>query len=68
MRVSEIFLRNTKQRLQNIRYIKVAMSIEKDYLNKKIDERVDKMIKDGLVDEVKRLREIYPLNMVKYLL
>ena len=63
MRVSEIFLRNTKQRLQNIRYIKVAMSIEKDYLNKKIDERVDKMIKDGLVDEVKRLREIYPLNI-----
>ena len=63
MRVSEVFSLNDNQRIENVNYIKVALSIEKEQLNDRIDLRVDNMIKDGLVDEVISLRREYPLNI-----
>jgi tRNA dimethylallyltransferase len=38
--------------------LKIGISEERDVLKKKIDHRVDKMIKEGLVDEVNKLREM----------
>jgi len=63
MRVSEVFSLNDNQRIENVNYIKVALSIEKEQLNDRIDLRVDNMVKDGLVDEVISLRREYPLNI-----
>jgi len=39
-------------------YIKIGISLERESLRERIDQRVDRMIEDGLVDEVKRLREM----------
>lgn len=39
-------------------YIKIGISLERELLRERIDQRVDRMIEDGLVDEVRRLREM----------
>lgn len=38
--------------------LKIGISEEREVLKKKIDERVDRMIKEGLVDEIEKLREM----------
>ncbi len=38
--------------------IKIGLLEEREILRKRIDERVDRMIEEGLVDEVKKLREM----------
>jgi tRNA dimethylallyltransferase len=37
----------------------IGLKIDKEALNKKIDQRVEKMIQTGLVEEVKKLSEKY---------
>jgi tRNA dimethylallyltransferase len=39
-------------------YIKIGISVEREELKRRIDSRVDKMIEDGLVREVKNLRRM----------
>jgi len=38
--------------------LKIGLSEEREVLRKRIDERVDRMIQEGLADEVKRLRDM----------
>lgn len=44
--------------------LQIGLTFPKDILNKKIDKRVDKMIKQGLVNETKRLIKKYRINSV----
>ncbi len=44
----------------NYRFIKIGLTRERRELYRLIEERVDKMIKDGLLDETKRLLKIKP--------
>ncbi len=43
---------------QDFEYLKIGLSQDREPLRERIDSRVDTMIEDGLVDEVKRLREM----------
>ena len=43
---------------QDFEYLKIGISQDRDMLRERIDNRVDVMIEAGLVDEVKRLREM----------
>ena len=38
------------------------MNIEREKLYNKIEDRVENMFKKGLIEEVKRLKDRYPLN------
>jgi tRNA dimethylallyltransferase len=38
--------------------LKIGISEEREVLKKKIDKRVDRMVDEGLVDEIKKLREM----------
>ena len=52
--------------------LKIGLSQEREVLKKRIDERVDKMMEDGLLDEVKKLRgmgfgrELKPMQSIGY--
>jgi len=49
---------------QDFEYLKVGISLDRELLKERIDNRVDKMIGAGLVDEVKKLREMgYSSNL-----
>ena len=49
---------------QDFEYLKVGISLDRELLKERIDNRVDKMIEAGLVDEVKELREMsYASNL-----
>lgn len=43
---------------QEYHYMKIGISLDREVLRNRIDKRVDQMIEEGLVDEVKRLREM----------
>lgn len=43
---------------QDYSYFKIGIFLEREKLRDRIDKRVDKMIDEGLVDEVKELREM----------
>ncbi len=43
---------------QDYEYLKIGISLDREILKERIDKRVDQMIEEGLVDEVKRLREM----------
>ena len=65
--ISSYYKKARKKR--NFEIIKIGISTERDKLYKKINERVDLMIKDGLIEEVKSLlkyREYNALNTVGY--
>ena len=38
--------------------LKIGLLDEREILRKRIDERVDRMLEEGLIDEVKKLREM----------
>ncbi|CUS98209.1 tRNA (adenosine(37)-N6)-dimethylallyltransferase MiaA [Candidatus Chrysopegis kryptomonas] len=42
----------------NFKTIQIGLNWDRKKLYKRIEERVDKMIKDGLIEEVKKLREL----------
>lgn len=49
---------------QEFEYLKIGLSQDREPLRERIDNRVDIMIEDGLIDEVKRLREMgYTSNL-----
>ena len=47
------------------KYQVIGISIEKEVLKSRINDRVDAMIKDGLVDEVKYLMEKYDITSTR---
>jgi tRNA dimethylallyltransferase len=49
---------------QEFEYLKIGLSQDREPLRERIDNRVDMMMEDGLIDEVKRLREMgYTSNL-----
>jgi tRNA dimethylallyltransferase len=56
---SQIFAK-TETPFKGFRFIRVGVNMEREKLYKRIEDRVDNMIKKGLVEEVKRLRKRYP--------
>lgn len=56
---SEIF-RKTQTPFKDYEFIRVGVNIPREKLYKRIEQRVDDMMKRGLVEEVKRLRVKYP--------
>lgn len=70
-RVSQIFKMKSNQKIQNVDYVKVALSIDRESVNTLINQRVDQMIRDGLVQEVVELKKKYnkkikPFNSIGY--
>jgi len=53
-------------------YIKIGIAVEREELRRRIDARVDKMMDEGLVEEVKKLRlmgygpELKPMQSIGY--
>ena len=61
------FLRNNEKEIYN--HIQITLDINRNVLYEKINSRVDIMIKNGLLDEVKKLyqyRDLVTLNTVGY--
>ncbi len=50
---------------QDYEYFKIGISLDRETLKEQIDKRVDIMIKEGLVEEVKELREMGYHNNLK---
>lgn len=62
-------LRVSKGIQRNFTIIKTGLTLPREVLNERIDRRVDRMIRDGLVEECKSLllyRELNALNTVGY--
>lgn len=51
-------LQKEKTPKPKFRFVMIALKIERDLLYKRINERVDKMIEEGWIDETKRLMEM----------
>ena len=69
--VSKLFNINSIEKIKNVDYIKVGISVDKNALNNMISSRVDEMIEKGLVEEVVNLRkkysnEIKPFKSIGY--
>lgn len=56
---SEIF-RETISPFKDYRFIRIGLNLDREILYERINRRVDDMIRMGLLEEVKRLRHIYP--------
>ena len=68
---SELFREENRTSLKDCQFIKIGLSISKPQLDDLINLRVDTMISDGLIDEVKSLVELYgeeikPLRSIGY--
>ncbi|TFG78050.1 MAG: tRNA (adenosine(37)-N6)-dimethylallyltransferase MiaA [Thermodesulfobacteriales bacterium] len=50
---------------QDYEYFKIGISLDREILKERIDKRVDIMIKEGLVEEVRKLREMGYHNNLK---
>jgi tRNA dimethylallyltransferase len=58
---TELF-RGTRTPFRDYEFIRIGLNIEREKLYRRIEIRVDNMIEKGLVEEVKRLRDKYPLS------
>ena len=56
---SEIF-RQTQTPFAEYRFIRIGLTVPREELYRRIEQRVDDMIHKGLVEEVQRLQEKYP--------
>lgn len=63
---SEIF-KQTQTPFFNYKFIRIGLNMEREELYNRIEKRVDKMIDNGLLEEVKGLREKYPYNCPPFL-
>ena len=66
---SILSFRNNKKAKRDFRIIKIGLELPKEELHVNINSRVDKMIKDGLVEEVSSLkgyRDVNALQTVGY--
>jgi tRNA dimethylallyltransferase len=62
-------LRRNKPKLRDFEIIRIGLTRDKEELNRRINDRVDKMLEDGLLEEVQQLlpfRQLNALNTVGY--
>ncbi len=62
-------LRNQQPEKRPFRIIKIGLSVPRDLLNQRINQRVDEMVRNGLVEEARALipfRRLNALNTVGY--
>ena len=50
---------------QDYEYLKIGISLDREILKERIDQRVDQMIEEGLVEEVRQLRDLGYINNLK---
>jgi tRNA dimethylallyltransferase len=55
-----VIFTQTQTPFHDYQFIRIGLTIEREALYKKIETRVDKMIENGLQEEVERLRKKYP--------
>ncbi len=58
-------LRINKPKQRNFNILKICINTEKNILHKSIEQRVDIMIENGLLNEVKKLKQYRGLNALK---
>jgi tRNA dimethylallyltransferase len=58
-------LRNQQIKPRNFSIIKIGLNLERDKLYERINQRVDNMMKDGLLNEAKRFYEFREYNALK---
>ena len=56
---TEVF-KKTRTPFAGYRFLRIGLNVDRKKLYKRIEERVDHMIERGLVEEVKKLRALYP--------
>jgi len=56
---SQIF-KKTKTPFEHFNFVRIGLTLEKKILYRRIEERIEKMMKAGFLDEVKKLRSKYP--------
>ena len=59
-------LRKNKPKTRNFEIIMIGLTRKKEELNRRINERVDRMMDDGLLEEVKGLIPFRHLNTIEY--
>ncbi len=59
LKTGKPFTEQTKKRKPKYNVLQIVIKVPREKLYKRIDKRVDQMIKDGLVDEVKKLTKKY---------
>jgi len=62
-------LRNQQPEKRPFRILKIGLNVPRDLLNQRIHQRVDEMVRDGLVEEARALlpfRRLNALNTVGY--
>jgi len=52
----------TKSPYENYKFIRIGLNIPRDVMYERINDRVDKMMGGGLVNEVKELRNLYGIS------
>ena len=62
---SVLHFRKGNKTPRNFNIIKIGLDLPKEQLHQHINERVDRMIEDGLVKEVKGLQSFYALNALQ---
>src|SRR6185503_8146328 len=62
---SVLHFRKGNKTHRNFNIIKIGLDLPKEQLHQHINERVDRMIDDGLVKEVKGLQSFYALNALQ---
>lgn len=62
-KLSSFYKKEKKKR--DFKIIKIGISIEREKLYNRINQRVDQMIKNGLIDEAKKLFQYQKLNALK---
>jgi len=60
---NESLFRNQKQQPSPYEFLQLGIDVPRDVLYKRIDKRVEQMIKQGLIDEVKTLLKKYPPDL-----
>ncbi len=74
MRILEVFrgsgkkvsdLKSNNKKSRDFRIIKIGLNCEREILYNRINDRVDNMIQDGLIDEVKNLLVYQELNALQ---
>lgn len=63
--ISILDFRKNKKADRDFKMIKIGLELPKEELHRNINSRVDKMIKDGLVDEVRSLNSFRNLNALQ---
>lgn len=56
----DVHMENSRRKKSEIEYTVIGLELNRTWLYERINMRVDNMISDGLIEEVRRLQEQYP--------